>query len=64
MHGKIIQINVSEGDTVKEGDVVLIVEAMKMENNIEANKDAEIELINIKVGDGVKTGDELIVFKK
>ena len=64
MHGKIIQINVNKGDAVKEGDVVLIVEAMKMENNIEANKDAEIELINIKVGDSVKTGDELIIFKK
>jgi len=64
MHGKIIQINVNEGDNVKEGDVVLVVEAMKMENNIEANKDAEIELINIKVGDNVKTGDVLIVFKK
>lgn len=63
MHGKVLKINVGEGDSVNKEDVLLVIEAMKMENNIEANKDAEIEAINIQVGDTVKTGDELIVFK-
>ncbi len=64
MHGKIVEIKVKEGDTVAKDDVLFVIEAMKMENNIEANKSAEIETINMKVGDSVKTGDELIIYKK
>lgn len=51
--GNIFKINVSEGDVVKKGDVVLIMEAMKMENNVLAEKDGTVSKVNIAVGDAV-----------
>jgi biotin carboxyl carrier protein len=50
MPGKVVKLNVKPGDTVKKGTVMLIVEAMKMENNIIAPRDGKIEKINIKTG--------------
>lgn len=51
--GKILSINVAVGDTVKEGDVLLVMESMKMENNILADKDGTITKINAPVGQTV-----------
>lgn len=47
MPGKVIQLNVKAGDEVKKGDVLLIVEAMKMENNIIAPKDAQVQEVYV-----------------
>lgn len=47
MPGKVIQLNVKAGDEVKKGDVLLIVEAMKMENNIIAPKDATVQEVHV-----------------
>jgi len=47
MPGKVIQLNVKAGDTVKQGDALLIVEAMKMENNIIAPKNAKVEEVYV-----------------
>ena len=58
--GKIMKINVSKGDIVKKGDVVLVMEAMKMENNVIATKDGVIEVIKVQPGDSVLEGDVLI----
>lgn len=58
--GLITQILVSEGDTVRSGQTVAKMEAMKMENNILASVDAKIKAVNIKVGDSVLEGDVLM----
>lgn len=60
MPGKVIKINVSEGDVVKKGDVVMIIEAMKMENRINAPKDCTIQKINVKTGEMVESSTTLI----
>lgn len=58
--GNIFQIKVKEGDSVKKGDVLLIMEAMKMENNILAEQDGVIKNIKVKEGDTVLQGDILV----
>jgi len=61
MPGKVIKISVKEGDTVKKGDVLMVVEAMKMENNIIAPKDGTIEAIQVKAGVMVDGSTELVI---
>ncbi len=61
--GNIFKINVSVGDSVKKGDVLLIMEAMKMENNVLAEKDGTIKEIKIKLGDAVLQNDVLLVME-
>ncbi len=51
--GNIFKINVSEGDVVKKGDVLLIMEAMKMENNVLAEKEGTVSKVAVAVGDAV-----------
>ncbi|MBB4119646.1 biotin carboxyl carrier protein [Mesonia hippocampi] len=60
MPGLILEINVKEGDEVKEGDYLLVLEAMKMENAITAPRDAVIKAITIKQGDAVDKNQLLI----
>jgi glutaconyl-CoA/methylmalonyl-CoA decarboxylase subunit gamma len=59
--GVILDIFVREGDTVKIGQKLLMLEAMKMENNIEADKAGKVISINKQKGDAVMEGDVLIV---
>lgn len=61
MAGKIISVKVMKGDTVKAGDVVCILEAMKMENEIIATKAGKIQKINVSEGTPVNDGDILVV---
>jgi len=61
MPGKVLQLKVSEGDSVKDGDTLLILEAMKMENEIVANASGSIKKISVAVNDMVDTGDILMV---
>ena len=61
MPGKVIKIGVKEGKDVKKGDVLLVVEAMKMENNITAPKDGKVDKINVKPGEMVDGSTELVV---
>ena len=51
------------GDTVKRGQTILILEAMKMENNINADKDGKITAINVKTGESVLEGTDLVVIE-
>ncbi len=60
MPGKVIKVQVAPGDEVVRGTVLLVVEAMKMENNIVATHDATVELVNVVAGDMVDT-DKLLV---
>ncbi len=60
MPGTILDVKVSVGDQVKNGDVLLILEAMKMENEIMAPADAKVVAINVNKGASVNPGDVLI----
>lgn len=59
MPGKILAIKANVGQAVKKGEVVMILEAMKMENEITAPEDGTIASINVAVGDSVESGDTL-----
>lgn len=56
MPGKVIKINVNEGDDVKQGDTLLILEAMKMENEIKASMDGKIKSILVEEGQALESG--------
>ncbi len=58
--GNIMQIFVKEGDTVNKGDNILIYEAMKMENKLQADKEGKVASIKIATGDSVLQGDILV----
>ena len=60
MPGKVIKVNVKAGDKVTTGKVLLIVEAMKMENNIIATEEAIVEKILVKEGDMVDANAQLV----
>jgi len=63
MPGKIVAVNVTPGAVVKSGTVLLILEAMKMENDIMASADGTVKAVHAKVGDSVSTGDVLVEFE-
>jgi biotin carboxyl carrier protein len=62
MPGLIINLKVNEGDTVKMGDQLLILEAMKMENILKSPGDGVIKKIKVKKGDSVEKNQILIEF--
>jgi acetyl-CoA/propionyl-CoA carboxylase, biotin carboxylase, biotin carboxyl carrier protein len=59
MQGTIIKYAVAEGDTVAAGDLVAVLEAMKMENNITASVDGTVTTIGFEAGDVVEAGSVL-----
>ncbi len=61
--GSILQILVNEGDTVETGQAVIIMEAMKMENEINVTKSGIVRYIRVKVGDAVNQGAELMAIE-
>lgn len=63
MPGSIFKLNVKPGDSVKKGDVVLILEAMKMENEIFAAEDAVVSSVEVTEGATVNTGDVLVILE-
>ncbi len=58
--GNILKILKSAGDEVKKGETLMIMEAMKMENNILSEKDGAIKSVKVNVGDSVLQGDILV----
>lgn len=62
MGGRVIQVNVKAGQAVKAGDVLLVYEAMKMENDVTAEKDAVVKRVFVKPDDIVGTDAPLIEF--
>lgn len=58
--GVIISVLVNEGDAVKKGQKILVLEAMKMENDIKADRDGTVASVNVSKGDSVQEGDTLI----
>ena len=61
--GTVLSVNVSVGDVVKAADTVLVLEAMKMENNINADKDGKVTAINVNKGDSVLEGNDLVIIE-
>lgn len=64
MPGKIIEIFAKEGEIVKANKPLLIMEAMKMENEMRASRDVKIKEIKVKQGDSVESGAVLIKFEE
>ena len=63
MPGTVLDIKIKEGDTVKKDDVLFILEAMKMQNEIRASKGGTVAKISVTKGASVNTGDTLAVLK-
>ena len=61
--GKIVSIAVEEGNIVAEGDVVMILEAMKMQNEIQAPLSGSVTAVNCKPGDSIEANSPLIVIQ-
>jgi len=61
MQGMVLKVKVKKGDAVKKGDVVMVLEAMKMENNIHATHAGMVKDIFVKEGSTVSAGDALLV---
>lgn len=61
--GVILDIKVNVGDTVKKGQTIIILEAMKMENNINADKDGTVTAISVNKGDSVLEGSVLVTIE-
>lgn len=64
MPGIILEVNVAEGDEVKKGDSLCVLEAMKMENTLTASRDGIVKTVNIAKGDTVDKGKLLIELEK
>lgn len=63
MAGRIVSIKVKKGDSVKTGDVLCVLEAMKMENEIASPKNGVVEDIKVEEGKAVNEGDVLMLIK-
>jgi acetyl-CoA/propionyl-CoA carboxylase biotin carboxyl carrier protein len=63
MQGTIVKVSVEVGQTVEVGDVIVILEAMKMENSVTAEKDGVVQSIAVGAGDSVSAGDVLAVIE-
>jgi biotin carboxyl carrier protein len=63
MPGLVLDIRVSEGDEVKKGDAILVLEAMKMENILKSPSDGKVKKINVKKGQAVEKNQVMIMFE-
>lgn len=63
MPGTIVAVEVKEGDTVSQGQVLLILEAMKMENEIPSPADGKVVSLKVTEGSSVRAGDVLVVLE-
>ena len=63
MQGTIVKVSVAVGDTVEAGQTVVILEAMKMENAVNADKAGVVKEVKVAAGDGVSAGDVVVVIE-
>ena len=62
--GTVYKINIAPGQQVHEGDVIIILEAMKMETEIRSPSSGVIDLVNVREGDKVQVGDPLLTLSR
>ncbi len=62
MPGKILRVHVKAGDAVKKGQSIIVMEAMKMENEIKSPQDGTVKEVKVSEGQNVETGAELVSF--
>jgi len=62
--GTVVDVLVKEGDEMKQGDVVIILDAMKMQNRLKTHVDGRVKRINVKSGDKVAKGDVLLEMER
>lgn len=60
LQGSVMKVNVKPGDTVKKGAAVVVIEALKMENDVPAPQDGVVASVLVKSGDSVKTDEVLL----
>lgn len=58
--GTVLDINIKPGQTVKKGEILMILDAMKMKNKLKANMDGKVKSIAVKMGDKVSKGTVLL----
>ena len=63
MPGNILKINVAPGQKVEEGDVLIVLEAMKMENDIKSDRDGTVTAINVSKGESILEGTDLLIIE-
>jgi biotin carboxyl carrier protein len=63
MPGKVLAVHVREGDSVAPGTVLLVLEAMKMENDLLASGEGTVKGVRVRSGDTVNTGDVMVVIE-
>jgi acetyl-CoA/propionyl-CoA carboxylase biotin carboxyl carrier protein len=63
MQGTIVKVSIEVGQQVEAGDTVMILEAMKMENSVNAEKAGVVKSINVVAGDSVSAGDVVAVIE-
>ncbi len=63
MPGRVLSVAVSVGDSVSRGDLICVIEAMKMEQQIGANRDGVISAVHVSGGDSVAHGQTLVEFE-
>ena len=61
MTGRVIEVLVSDGDSVSNGDVVVVVESMKMENEIICDYDGTVSAVHVEEDQSVSEGDQLVI---
>ncbi|GJL77049.1 MAG: oxaloacetate decarboxylase [Nitrospinaceae bacterium] len=59
--GSVFSIKCKVGDPVNPGDVLIVLESMKMETDVKSNVSGTVQSISVREGDGIKTGDELLI---
>ena len=64
MPGKVIALNVKAGDTVEKGQVVAVMEAMKMEHSLTAPRDGVVEAVGAEIGAQVPEGEVLVALEE
>jgi len=63
MNGVVLEIPVASGSTVKDGQVVVVLEAMKMKTNISSAREGVIDEIKVRINDSVESGQVLLTYK-